>query len=104
MRHPNIVLFMGASRVGNDLFIVTEYVERGSLRGVLKTQNVEISWIKRGKIALDIACASTFFFSNLRFTFQFNLSTFHQVAYLHARKIIFRDLKSKNILVKEIYK
>jgi hypothetical protein len=48
---------MGACRRGSDLYIVTEYVERGSLRGVLKNNSVDISWIKRGKIAMDVACA-----------------------------------------------
>lgn len=78
MRHPNIVTFMGAAYEGNDLYIVTEFVTKGALRSVLKNQSVALNWQVRGRIALDIACA---------------------MAYLHSKNIIFRDLKSKNVLI-----
>lgn len=58
MRHPNIVTFMGAAYEGTDLFIVTEYVSKGALRGVLKKSDLPLSWQLRARIALDIACAS----------------------------------------------
>merc|ERR1711982_304301 len=83
MRHPNIVTFMGAAYEGTDLFIVTEYVSKGALRGVLKKSDLPLSWQLRARIALDIACA---------------------MAYLHSKNIIFRDLKSKNILIDEHFR
>lgn len=60
MRHPNIVTFMGANYNGTDLYIVTEFVQRGALRGVLKKPEIPLSWQLRGRIALDIACASMY--------------------------------------------
>jgi serine/threonine protein kinase len=59
MRHPNIVTFMGAAYKGTDLYIVTEYVSKGALRGLLKNPEVHLSWQVRGRLALDVACAST---------------------------------------------
>ena len=64
MRHPNIVTFMGAATKGNDLYIITEFVHRGALRGVLKKPEISLSWQTRGRIALDIACASLFLIFN----------------------------------------
>ena len=58
MRHPNIVTFMGAAYQGTDLYIVTEYVPKGALRGLIKRPEIHLSWQARGRIALDIACAS----------------------------------------------
>ena len=54
IRHPNIVLFIGAGKVngtGESPFLVTEYVERGSLRGVLDQLDTELSSIQRIRFA-----------------------------------------------------
>jgi len=79
-RHPNIVSFIGI--VENDSVngtqIVLEFLSKGDLgRYILDTRS-NISWARRVKICLDIACA---------------------MAYLHSRNIIYRDLKSENILL-----
>jgi serine/threonine protein kinase len=66
MRHPNIVTFMGAAYEGNDLFIITEFVSKGALRSVLKNQALHLTWQVRGRIALDIACASKLSFNITR--------------------------------------
>eukprot|EP01123_Difflugia_compressa_P008922 TRINITY_DN282_c0_g1_i1.p1 TRINITY_DN282_c0_g1~~TRINITY_DN282_c0_g1_i1.p1 ORF type:complete len:297 (-),score=52.08 TRINITY_DN282_c0_g1_i1:195-1085(-) len=79
-RHPNVVAFIGV--VENDesegLQIVLEYLSKGDLGHFLLDNPEPISWIRKVKIALDVACG---------------------MAYLHARSIIFRDLKSENLLL-----
>jgi len=81
MRHPNIVQFIGLCPVSEtEIQLVTEYVSQGNLRHILKDTSIKLNWKKIIKIASDIACA---------------------MAYLHSRNVIFRDLKSKNILVED---
>eukprot|EP01104_Vermistella_antarctica_P006481 TRINITY_DN17181_c0_g1_i1.p1 TRINITY_DN17181_c0_g1~~TRINITY_DN17181_c0_g1_i1.p1 ORF type:complete len:353 (+),score=70.47 TRINITY_DN17181_c0_g1_i1:311-1369(+) len=78
MRHPNIVLFIGVSRTEQGVHIITEYVPRGDLRKVIKNPEIKLDWISKIKMAIDVSRA---------------------MAYLHSRKIVFRDMKSKNLLV-----
>jgi serine/threonine-protein kinase CTR1 len=80
MRHPLIVLFMGATTVGDKLAIITELVDGGSLYDIIhKTQ--------------------------AQFTLRWALKVVHETAvamnYLHSRTppIVHRDLKPMNILV-----
>jgi len=81
MRHPNIVQFIGLCPVSEtEIQLVTEYVSQGNLRQILKDSSIKLNWRKTIKIASDITCA---------------------MAYLHSRNVIFRDLKSKNILVED---
>eukprot|EP01132_Coremiostelium_polycephalum_P007891 gene7891-9710_t len=79
LRHPFIVQFSGICVHSTGLYIVTEFVSGGDVRQLLK-QTPPIGWSKRISIALDLAKAMVF---------------------LHAKKIIHRDLKSKNILLDE---
>ncbi len=58
------------------LYIVTEYVDGGDVRNLMKGNT--LTWPKRLQIASDLAKA---------------------MFYLHSKKIIHRDLKSKNLLV-----
>ncbi|EAL71633.1 LISK family protein kinase [Dictyostelium discoideum AX4] len=82
MRHPNIVQYIGACCHEGRYMIVTEYIKGGDLHQFIKARGVSnISWTLRMKLALDIASA---------------------FSYLHSKKVIFRDLKAKNILVDEI--
>jgi serine/threonine protein kinase len=54
-----------------------EYMSKGSLFNVLHSDE-KLSWLQREQIALDIACG---------------------LAFLHAEKILHRDLKSLNVLL-----
>jgi mitogen-activated protein kinase kinase kinase 9 len=80
VRHPNIVLFIGACTVQPELALVLEYCGNGSLWDVLRNHNTPLPWYLRCKIALDIA---------------------RGVNYLHnfPRPVLHRDLKSLNILL-----
>lgn len=80
MRHPNIVTFVGTCFEQNDFYIVTEYMEKSSLKNVLENKKINLSVMEKLKICYDIAIA---------------------VYYLHFRKpqVFHRDLKSSNCLV-----
>eukprot|EP01103_Thecamoeba_quadrilineata_P006694 TRINITY_DN16419_c0_g1_i1.p1 TRINITY_DN16419_c0_g1~~TRINITY_DN16419_c0_g1_i1.p1 ORF type:complete len:374 (-),score=98.18 TRINITY_DN16419_c0_g1_i1:117-1238(-) len=79
VRHPSCVQFIGLTNDDEgEVHIVTEFVSGGNLREALKDQERHLSWFWRVSIAADIAGA---------------------MAYLHSKNIIFRDLKSKNVLI-----
>uniref|UniRef100_A0A0D9WNL8 non-specific serine/threonine protein kinase n=1 Tax=Leersia perrieri TaxID=77586 RepID=A0A0D9WNL8_9ORYZ len=80
LRHPNVVLFMGAvTRVPN-LSIVTEFLPRGSLFRLIHRPNNQLDERRRIRMALDVA---------------------RGMNYLHNSSpvIVHRDLKSPNLLV-----
>ena len=80
IRHPNIVMFLGACTKPPHLCIILEYCGKGSLWSILHDMNYKLSWEFKRKVALDIAKG---------------------VLYLHMQKppILHRDLKSLNILL-----
>ncbi|XP_009791601.1 uncharacterized protein LOC107831007 [Nicotiana tabacum] len=80
LRHPNILLFMGAVTSPERLCIVTEFLPRGSLFRLLQRNSSKLEWRRRVHMALDIA---------------------RGVNYLHHLNppIVHRDLKSSNLLV-----
>lgn len=80
LRHPNVLLFMGAVTSPQRLCIVTEFLPRGSLFRLLQRNTSKLDWRRRIHMALDIA---------------------RGVNYLHhcSPPIIHRDLKSSNLLV-----
>ncbi|GFP88128.1 serine/threonine-protein kinase ctr1 [Phtheirospermum japonicum] len=86
LRHPNIVLFMGAVTEPPNLSIVTEYLSRGSLYGLLRKHNTRevLDEKRRLSMAYDVA---------------------NGMNYLHNHNppIVHRDLKSPNLLVDENY-
>ncbi|XP_042402003.1 RGS domain-containing serine/threonine-protein kinase A-like isoform X1 [Zingiber officinale] len=80
LRHPNMLLFMGAVTSPQRLCIVTEFLPRGSLFRLLQRNNMRLHWRRRINMALDIA---------------------RGMNYLHHHNppIIHSDLKSSNLLV-----
>ncbi|KAL7595218.1 uncharacterized protein LOC111880996 [Lactuca sativa] len=80
LRHPNILLFMGAVTSPQRLCIVTEFLPRGSLFRLLQRNTARLDWRRRVHMAMDIA---------------------RGMNYLHHchPPIIHRDLKSSNLLV-----
>jgi hypothetical protein len=83
LSHPNIVRFIGAKATPPDLFMVLEWMARGSLSSVLLHDlSVEISWEQRLKWGLDVA---------------------RGIEYLHSLKpkIIHRDLRCDNVMINE---
>ncbi|KAI3901379.1 hypothetical protein MKW92_024694 [Papaver armeniacum] len=81
LRHPNVVLFMGAVTSPRQLCIITEFLPRGSLFQVLRRHTTTtLDWRRRVLMALDIA---------------------RGMNYLHCYNppIIHRDLKTSNLLV-----
>uniref|UniRef100_A0A0D9VPT3 non-specific serine/threonine protein kinase n=1 Tax=Leersia perrieri TaxID=77586 RepID=A0A0D9VPT3_9ORYZ len=80
LRHPNIVLFMGAVTRPPNLSIVSEYLPRGSLYKILHRPNCQIDEKRRIKMALDVAKG---------------MNCLH----ISVPTIVHRDLKSPNLLV-----
>lgn len=80
LRHPNIVLFMGAFYKPDHIGIVHERMSLGSLQGVLFDSEMQISWDWMIQILIDISQA---------------------MAYLHGNKppIIHEDLRPSRCLV-----
>ncbi|KAI3740137.1 hypothetical protein L2E82_30558 [Cichorium intybus] len=78
VRHPNVVLFMGAVTRAPHLSIVTEFLPRGSLYKLLHRPNNQLDIRRRLRMALDTA---------------------HGMNYLHncTPIIVHRDLKSFGI-------
>ncbi|KAI3978278.1 hypothetical protein MKX01_003441 [Papaver californicum] len=80
LRHPNVVLFMGAVTRPPNLSILTEFLPRGSLCRLLHRPNIQLEEKRRLQMALDVAKGMN---------------------YLHTSNptIVHRDLKSPNLLV-----
>ncbi|GLT45494.1 hypothetical protein SLA2020_193230 [Shorea laevis] len=80
LRHPNVVLFMGAVTRAPNLSIVTEFLPRGSLYRLLHRPSNLLDERRRLRMALDAA---------------------RGMNYLHncTPMIVHRDLKSPNLLV-----
>ncbi|XAR70799.1 Non-specific serine/threonine protein kinase [Bertholletia excelsa] len=80
LRHPNVVLFMGAVTRPPNLSILTEYLPRGSLYKLLHRPNNQLDEKRRMRMALDVAKGLNY------------LHTSHPT-------IVHRDLKTPNLLV-----
>ncbi|XP_071930580.1 uncharacterized protein [Coffea arabica] len=80
VRHPNVILFLGACTNPPRLSMVTEYMEMGSLYYLIhgSGQKKKLSWRRRLKMLCDIC---------------------RGLSCLHRMKIVHRDLKSANCLV-----
>eukprot|EP00928_Gymnodinium_smaydae_P035659 TRINITY_DN2505_c0_g1_i2.p1 TRINITY_DN2505_c0_g1~~TRINITY_DN2505_c0_g1_i2.p1 ORF type:complete len:526 (+),score=113.34 TRINITY_DN2505_c0_g1_i2:74-1651(+) len=78
LRHPHLVLFMGASTIGRPL-IVSELCAGGALFRLLHQRpDVCLTWPQRQKIALDATKG---------------------LGFLHLRRVVHRDVKSLNMLL-----
>ncbi|KAI4337136.1 hypothetical protein L6164_015585 [Bauhinia variegata] len=80
LRHPNVVLFMGAITRSPHFSILTEFLPRGSLYRLLHRPNFQLDEKRRLHMALDVAKGMNY------------LHTSHPI-------IVHRDLKSPNLLV-----
>ncbi|KAJ7966433.1 Mitogen-activated protein kinase kinase kinase [Quillaja saponaria] len=80
LRHPNVVLFMGAITRPPHFSILTEFLPRGSLYRLLHRPNFQLDEKRRMRMALDVAKGMNY------------LHTSHPI-------IVHRDLKSPNLLV-----
>lgn len=80
LRHPNVVLFMGAVTRPPNLSILTEFIPRGSLYRLLHRPNHHLDEKRRLRMAFDVAKGMNY------------LHTSHP-------PIVHRDLKSPNLLV-----
>eukprot|EP00026_Physarum_polycephalum_P008876 Phypoly_transcript_08979.p1 GENE.Phypoly_transcript_08979~~Phypoly_transcript_08979.p1 ORF type:complete len:344 (+),score=53.93 Phypoly_transcript_08979:284-1315(+) len=78
LRHPNIVLLMGASTIPPNLTFVTEFLSGGSLFDQLQAKKLTVDPFMFKRMAREIA---------------------QGMNYLHLSGIIHRDLKSLNILL-----
>lgn len=82
LRHPNIVLYMGASIDKDNYYMITEYLPKGSLFDLIHTAKKKFDDKTKIKIALDIAVG---------------------IKYLHSRNVVHCDLKSSNVLLDNNY-
>ncbi|KAH0969468.1 hypothetical protein GBA52_028649 [Prunus armeniaca] len=56
LRHPNVVLFMGAVTRPPHFSILTEYLPRGSLYRLLQSSNSQLDERERMRMAFDVVC------------------------------------------------
>lgn len=80
LRHPHIVTFIGTFTENTEFYIVTEYLEKKSLKHVLVDKKIELTINDKLQFCYDISLA---------------------LYYLHSRQpqVLHRDLKSSNCLV-----
>ena len=82
LRHPKILQLYGCSLTMQAIWIVSEFCSRGSLRMLLNDRALDLPFLKKVSICLDVADG---------------------MLYLHTRQppIIHRDIKSHNIFITE---
>ncbi|KAL4493143.1 hypothetical protein ABPG72_003228 [Tetrahymena utriculariae] len=80
LRHPNIVLYMGVCFYQSQYFMITEYLQEGSLYDHLHIKHTAFTEAKQIDMIEDMALG---------------------MVYLHGRKVMHCDLKSSNVLIDE---
>ncbi|KAL6041290.1 putative Ephrin type-a receptor 4a [Balamuthia mandrillaris] len=78
LRHDNIVSFYGACLVPPNICIVSEYMQRKSLRTVLEDTRLELPFSLRMSMMIDL-CKG--------------------LHYVHSNRILHRDLKPENLMI-----
>ncbi|KAF9157932.1 copper transport protein ctr1, partial [Actinomortierella ambigua] len=78
LQNPNIIQFLGVQHDGTNLFIITAWAERGSLKKVIDSGKLKKCWRTKTRIAHQIA---------------------RGLQYIHSQEIRHRDLKSDNVLL-----
>ena len=82
LRHPNVLLFMGACTDPGNMAIIMENIKGGNAEQVLRDNTLELSLYTRMKMARDVA---------------FGMNWLHE----SKPQIIHRDLKPSNLLIDE---
>ena len=124
LRHPNIVLYMGASVDKDNYYMITEYLPNGTLFDLLHNNNNTNSNNNNKKnnnnygeninnnslISTNNNSINNFdnysknsFFLNDSMKIKIALQIAFVIKYLHSRKIVHCDLKSPNILIDKNY-
>lgn len=80
IRHPNCVLFLGASYHNNAIYMVTEYMSHGALAEIIINPSIEMDMRTKASMASDVSNGINFLHSL-------------QPALLHA------DIKSHNVFI-----
>ena len=80
LRHPNVILYMGASIFQERYCIITEYATNGSLFDLLHNRKKPLSENKIFRITLDIALG---------------------LSYVHHTRLHHCDIKSSNIMLSD---
>lgn len=83
MTHVNLIRYHGVAMEPGPsgsllVSIVTEYMNGGDLRSVLRRTDVPLPWVLRVRLARDLAAA---------------------VAHLHEEGVVHRDIKTENVLL-----
>ena len=124
LRHPNIVLYMGASVDKDNYYMITEYLPNGTLFDLLHNNNNTNSnnnnknnnnnygenINNNSLISTNNNSINNFdnysknsFFLNDSMKIKIALQIAFVIKYLHSRKIVHCDLKSPNILIDKNY-
>ena len=64
LRHPNIVTFIGHCNKGSNFYLITEYLEKKSLKCVLENKKIDLNLKDKLNICLDISLGINYLHSD----------------------------------------